>query len=189
MAGAWLRLMGHRFVSVVDGDLPMTEAGSGARHLESLPKADEISVDELAKAKDLVVVDLARSIDFRRAHIPGAVWGVRTRLRHLPQLVGAKDVVVTSPDGVVARLAVDEIKGLGARVRTLAGGTQAWISGGHGTEASRFNPDDDDCIDFYLRPFDRNHRVTEAMHEYLLWEVDLVKEIERDGTVHFGANR
>ena len=37
-----------------------------------------------------VVIDLARSIDFRDGHIPGALWGVRTRLDALaPQLAGA----------------------------------------------------------------------------------------------------
>ena len=59
------------------------------------------------------MIDLARSIDFREGHIPGALWGVRTRLAALqPQLAGAKHVVITSPDGMFARLAVGEVKAL-----------------------------------------------------------------------------
>ncbi len=46
---------------------------------------------------------------------------------------------------------------------------------------------DEDCIDFYLRPYDRNSGVEEAMNAYLSWEIDLVHEIRRDGTVHFGV--
>ena len=70
-----------------------------------------------------VVIDLARSIDFRDGHIPGALWGVRTRLAALaPQLAGAKHVVITSPDGVLARLAVDEVKALTERRGARAGG-------------------------------------------------------------------
>ena len=42
-------------------------------------------------------------------------------------------------------------------------------------------------IDFYLRPYDRNSGVEEAMQAYLSWEIDLVHEIERDGTVRFGV--
>jgi hypothetical protein len=48
-------------------------------------------------------------------------------------------------------------------------------------------PSDGECIDFYLRPYDRNSGVEEAMQAYLSWEIDLVHEIERDGTVKFGA--
>jgi hypothetical protein len=29
--------------------------------------------------------------------------------------------------------------------------------------------------------------VEEAMNAYLSWEIDLVNEIKRDGTVHFGV--
>ena len=42
----------------------------------------------LDSGEGTVVIDLARSIDFREGHIPGALWGVRTRLarsgRRLP---------------------------------------------------------------------------------------------------------
>ena len=56
-------------------------------------------------------------------------------------------------------------------------------------EADRSIPTDEDCADFYLRPYDRNSGIEEAMHAYLSWEVDLVHEIERDGTVRFGVLR
>ena len=36
-------------------------------------------------------------------------------------------------------------------------------------------------------PYDRNAGVEEAMQAYLSWEIDLVHEIERDGTVRFGV--
>jgi hypothetical protein len=50
----------------------------------------------------------------------------------------------------------------------------------------RTNPPDAACLDVYLRPYDRNEGVEEAMHAYLSWEIALVNEIERDGTVRFG---
>jgi 3-mercaptopyruvate sulfurtransferase SseA len=136
------------------------------------------------------VVDLARSIDFRDGHIPGAHWGVRTRLSSLsPQLAGARHVVITSSDGVQARLAVEEVKALapGAEVRVLEGGTDAWHAFGRPLVKDRTTPPDNACIDFYLRPYDRNSGIEEAMHAYLSWEIDLVNEIARDGTVVFGV--
>jgi rhodanese-related sulfurtransferase len=190
MAASWLRQMGHRSVFVVDGALPMTETESDATPGDVITAVEEISASALAVAKDCLVVDLARSIDFRENHIPGAVWAVRTRLDKLPELKSAKRVVLTSPDGILAKLAVAEVKALtSAPVLVLSGGTESWIRAAFATAADRFMPDDDECVDCYLRPFDRNHRVEEAMQDYLVWEVDLVKHIERDGTVRFGVER
>ena len=135
-----------------------------------------------------MILDLARSVAFRDGHIPGAIWGVRTRLGSLaPALAAAVEVVIVSPDGVAARLAVAEVAALtGATPRVLEGGTAAWHSFGRPLARDRTNPADVDCIDCYLRPYDRNSGIEEAMHAYLSWEIDLVHEILRDGTVHFG---
>jgi len=132
---------------------------------------------------------LARSIDFRAGHIPGAVWGVRTRLDTLRDELGsAKRVVLTSPEGILARLAVAELQGLtSAPVQVLEGGTAAWIAAGNTPVAGRNDPPDEACVDCYLRPCDRNSGVEAAMQAYLSWEIDLVREIERDGMVAFGA--
>ena len=69
----------------------------------------------------------------------------------------------------------------------LQGGTKAWEAAGHPLQRDRANPPDAACVDFYLRPYDRNSGIEEAMMAYLSWEIDLVHEIERDGTVQFGV--
>ncbi len=181
MAAAWLRLMGHRDVFVVEGPLD----GAGA---VPAPVAgpDAAIVAEVGGA---LVVDLARSIDFRAGHIPGAVWGVRTRLAGLrDRLAAAARVVITAPDERLARLAVPEVQALtSAPVQVLAGGTAGWIAAGGVPASDRADPADAACVDFYLRPYDRNSGVAEAMEAYLSWEIDLVREIGRDGTVVFGV--
>jgi rhodanese-related sulfurtransferase len=135
------------------------------------------------------VIDLARSIDFRDGHIPGALWGLRSRLNTLTEpLAAAKHVVITSPDGVLARLAIDEVKALTkGDVRVLDGGTHAWHAFGRPLVKDRTTPPDEACIDFYLRPYDRNSGVEEAMNAYLTWEIELVNEIKRDDTIAFGV--
>ena len=86
MAAGWLRQMGHRDVFVVEGGLEAVGATGNA----------PVAVPELASAVRLVdvtglvhlldsgagtlVLDLGRSVDFREGHIPGALWGVRSRL-------------------------------------------------------------------------------------------------------------
>jgi rhodanese-related sulfurtransferase len=195
MAAAWLRQMGHPDVFVVEGGLEAIKATGSA----------PVPVPELAAPVDLVevtglvhlldsgagtlVLDLGRSVDFRDGHIPGAIWGVRSRLAALEQqLSAARHVVITSPDGMLARLAVPEVKGLtGAEVHVLNGGTDAWHAFGRPLVKDRTTPPDAACIDFYLRPYDRNSGVEDAMNAYLSWEIDLVNEIKRDGTVVFGV--
>ena len=182
MAAAWLRLMGHKDVFVVEGALD---------GVEDVPRAESRPVEGISAGgvAGALVIDLARSIDFRAGHIPGAVWGVRTRLARLREALAAADrVVLTSPDGVLAAMAVAEACALTtAPVDVLAGGTAAWIAAGHGLDSDRTDPADEACVDFYLRPYDRNSGIEEAMHAYLSWEIDLVHEIERDGTVGFGV--
>jgi rhodanese-related sulfurtransferase len=195
MTAAWLRQMGHRDVFVVEGGLEAvrTTAPAVVPVPELAAPVDLIDVTAFVHLLDsgarTVVLDLARSIEFRDGHIPGAIWGVRGRLEPLrPQLSGAGHVVITSPDGMLARLAVPEVKALtSAQVHVLEGGTEAWHAFGRPLIKDRTTPPDEACIDFYLRPYDRNSGVEAAMQAYLSWEIDLVHQIERDGTVAFGV--
>jgi len=173
MSAAWLRLMGQWEVHVLDG----------VPQIAPLPPAEPalaptITVAELAATPDALVLDFARSIAFRDGHIPGAQWAVRTRLPPLP----ARPIVVTAPDPALAHLAALDIPG----ARVLEGGNAAWVASGRALEANRLVPADQDCIDFYLRPYDRNSGIEEAMREYLSWEIDLVHEVARDGDARFG---
>jgi rhodanese-related sulfurtransferase len=195
MSAAWLRQMGHRDVFVVEGGLEAvrTTAPAVVAVPELAAPVDLIDVAACVRLLDsgarTVVLDLARSIEFRDGHIPGAIWGVRGRLEPLrAQLSAAGHVVITSPDGMLARLAVPEVKALtAAAIHVLDGGTEAWHAFGRPLVKDRTTPPDDACIDFYLRPYDRNSGVEAAMHDYLSWEIDLVHQIERDGTVAFGV--
>ena len=182
MSAAWLRQMGHADVFVVE------DALAGLDDLAPPPAPSPRTIDP-AIIDGALVLDLARSIDFRAGHLPGATWAIRTRLdRHRDALAKAARVILTSPDGTLAGLALDEARALTqAPVDALPGGTAAWTAAGHTLESDRTVPPDDACADFYLRPYDRNSGIEEAMHAYLSWEIDLVHEIERDGTVAFGV--
>ena len=136
-----------------------------------------------------LVVDLARSLQFRAGHVPGAVWAIRSRLDAIAgALAAAALVVLTSPDGTLARLAVAEAEALTkGTVRVLEGGTAAWIAARLPLTKDRFDPPDAACIDVSLRAYDRNEGVAEAMQTYLSWEIALPDQLARDGTVRFGT--
>jgi rhodanese-related sulfurtransferase len=151
-----------------------------------------VAAEELAArlaAGSACVVDLARSVAFRAGHIPGAIWGVRTRLDQVAsRLPAGRLVAIAAPDPALAALAVEELRALvAAPVVVLEGGTQAWKAAGFPLAADRTEPPDEACVDAYLRPYERNHGVEAAMQAYLSWEVELVEQIARDGDARFGA--
>jgi len=190
MSAAWLRQMGHTDVFVLEGGLAGALVTAGAPVGVAVPR---IGVPDLARLLDAgdstQVVDLARSIDFRDGHIPGAAWAVRTRMQRVAaKLAGAKHVVLTCPDGALAALSLAEAQALThGEVRVLDGGNAAWKAAGRPLTRDKTDPADEDCIDFYLRAYDRNSGVEEAMKAYLTWEIGLVDDIVRDGTVNFGV--
>jgi rhodanese-related sulfurtransferase len=193
MTGAWLRQLGRWEVYVLEGGLggALTTAATAPdwASLAAEAAATPITAADLARAQDAVILQLSRSLDFREAHIPGALWAVRTRLaRHAGRLRAARLVVLAAPEEAYARMAVDEARRLApdAAIRVLAGGLAAWTAAGQRFAADRRNPQDADCIDAYLRPYDRNDGVEDAMREYLSWEIDLVNDIRRDGDARFG---
>ncbi len=196
MTGGWLRQLGGWQVYVLEdaAGLRFSEGAGSA----DCPEAVAVQVDTVDPARlaamlgdgGVQVVQLGRSIDFRDAHIPGALWGVRTRLGALKDRLAAdRPVVVAAADEEIGRLAVPELRAVlpNVPVRVLGGGMAAWRRAGLPTRADKTNPPDADCIDFYLRPYDRNTGIEEAMREYLSWEIDLVHEVERDGDARFGA--
>lgn len=194
MAGGWLRQLGGWDVVVLaDGLEGRLEEGSWK---PDCPEAAAVRVPHVTPAELAVlaaegavqVIDLARSIDFRDGHIPGSIWGIRTRLDRLAgRLTGDRQIVVAAPEEAQARLAAQELLGFArAPVKVLSGGTAAWKAAGFPLAADRRDPPDADCADFYLRPYDRNEGVEAAMKEYLSWEIDLVHEVEKDGDAPFG---
>jgi rhodanese-related sulfurtransferase len=192
MTGHWLRQMGWPEIYVLDGGLAGRKLVTGS---ESAPipglaaaKTPTISPAELKARLDrgaAVVVDLARSLGYEAGHIPGAWFAVRARLDDsLKNVPKAAMLVLTSPDGVLARLAAAEIEPNGyAEIRVLDGGTEAWRAAGYGLAGGREAMADtpNDC---WRRPYDP-YAGEGARQRYLDWETGLVGQIEREGDVGF----
>lgn len=190
MTGAWLAEMGHDDVFVVENALSEADhTGPDAVGVPELAAEVPLAAPDAVDAAGSVVVDVSRSLEYREGHIPGALWGVRSRLDRLRgRLEGASRVVVTSPDGTLARLAVPELAALaGCEVQALRGGNAAWRAAGRLLAADRGAPPDAECVDVCLRPYDRNEGVEAAMRAYLAWETDLPRLVAHDGTVRFGV--
>jgi rhodanese-related sulfurtransferase len=200
MTASWLLQMGWRETYVLRDELG-GELERGPERLEVLGLDEratgDAAIGPAALARTLEndgvrILDFTDSRTFRDGHIAGAWWLSRARLQEdLPQIPPAPAYVLTSPDGILARLALPEVRGLvDAPVHVLAGGTEAWRAAGlpleTGAERMAGNPDDV----VYLRPYDRPpEQAAAAMREYLAWETTLLSQLERDGTLSFPSYR
>jgi rhodanese-related sulfurtransferase len=193
MTASWLVQMGLDDLFVLQGGLMGGALERGPYRAEVLgldaAAADAITPAELSSALErgeALVVDLATSLQYRAGHVPGAWFAIRSRLADsLARLPSAPTIVLTSDDGVLARLAAPELQALiDAKVRVLEGGTVAWRAAGlplaHGLENLA-----DECDDVFWRPYDRDQGAEQAMSDYLAWEHGLIEQIERDGTLRF----
>ena len=192
MTGSWLAQMGWPEIYVLQGGL----AGRGLVRGIAAPVIPEleratVAVVSPAELKALIdrgeatVVDLAPSIAYEAGHIPGAWFAVRARLPDSLEKVPKRPVLVlTSPDSALARLAATELGDCGfTSLRVLDGGTPAWRAAGlplaTGREAMADTPND--C---WRRPYDP-YAAPDARERYLKWEIELVRQIEREGDIGF----
>ena len=195
MTALWLLRMGWRDVRVlapgaVDDDLETGPEPARVPGLTPARRAFEIDVMRVAgmlPGRDMVLVDFAGSRRHRAGHIPGALWGLRSRMARLAsRLPEAPMAVLTSPDSLVAHLAAPELgKTLRCPVRVLRGGTDAWKAAGFPLETGAAgmldDPDDDHPAPYDLPPA----RAHAAMRAYLEWEAGLPARIARDSAARF----
>jgi rhodanese-related sulfurtransferase len=187
MTASWLRQMGWKEVYVLAE--AGTETGMPASPIIGAePPAARIAchdLNALLARNAASVIDLSLSPSYRRGHIPGAWFAIRTRLAQaLPKISLRDQLVLTSEDGILASLAIAEAAALTDRpVLYLVGGNTAWQASGlpFSTEANMA----DDALDVWLKPYQRAGDTKDAMSEYLSWEIDLIERIARDGTCHF----
>jgi rhodanese-related sulfurtransferase len=188
MTASWLKQMGMRDVVVLVERGTETEPPAFAILGTLAPTAKAIDSTALAALLDrgeATVIDLAPSPQYRKGHIPGAWFAIRSRLNEALTKISVRGtLVLTSEDGVLASLAVADTVALTTReVRYLAGGTAGWQSAGR--PLSQELRMADEPIDAWLKPYERAGDTRGAMNEYLSWEIDLIERIARDGTCRF----
>ncbi len=184
MTASWLKQMGWHDVFV----LPEAgnETGAPKTILLGTSSPDRAVTFSVALATDNVsIIDLSPSPVYRRGHIPGAWFAIRSRLdRALKKIAPSGDVILTSEDGVLASLAVAEAQALTERpVHWLKGGNAAWAAAGFPLSSAEKMADEP--LDVWLKPYERPNDNEAAMNAYLSWEVDLLERIKKDGTTHF----
>ncbi|MEM7093330.1 MAG: rhodanese-like domain-containing protein [Actinomycetota bacterium] len=194
MTASWLQQLGWSDAVVLDGGVQAHDLATGPTPRVRVPSAPTITVAALAErlAADgpPTILDLGTSLKYRqKGHLPGAWWGVRSRLDEARAAMGdVAELVLTSSDGQLAKLAVDEAAALwpDATVVALAGGTKSWRHADQEMAPPTFARPTTTADDVWYKPYDHEDGVPEQhMQDYLTWEVALVDQIERDPTVDF----
>ena len=192
MTASWLKQMGWRDVFVLPqaGQESDKETGQPADHVLGEPPLDAAAHFSAAlEIDDVTVIDLSRSPNYRRGHVPGAWFAIRSRLeRAFANIPLHGTIMLTSEDGMLAGLAVVEARALTTRpVHWLKGGTVAWAAAGFPLSTAVKMADEP--VDVWLKPYEQSGDSEAAMNDYLAWEVDLLARIKRDGTCRFMATR
>ena len=187
MTAAWLRQLGHDACLMTwDGDAKATLAS--AKRAPGVPRVDvatmavaEITADALAAriaSGSVRVLDVRASAEYRRGHVPGAVWSIRPRIGSAIGDAG-KSVVLVADDANVAALAALDVREAGvADVLVLAGGMAAWQVAGQKLDVSPTVPPDGERIDFIFHTLGRNEGNLDAARAYLKWEIDLTEQLD-----------
>jgi rhodanese-related sulfurtransferase len=186
MVASWLRQLGCD-ACVLEGGVRSGLKSAPPPNVV-LPALAAVSAQELERmfgAAECAVLDLGASMNFRKAHIPGSRWSIRSRLRQAMR-DAERAVVLIADDPGVARLAATDLVDAGAKdVRLLEGGLAAWTRAGNATVSSPADPPDADCIDHLFFVHDRHAGNREAMRQYLAWETGLVAQLDKEEKASF----
>jgi rhodanese-related sulfurtransferase len=185
MAASWLGQLGCDAFVLEDGVRARLKGPVAAEPV--LPRLPAISPVELKRALEAgtcIALDLGPSMGFRKAHIPGSRWSIRSRLANVVR--EAKTIVLVAADGALARLAATELFESGVRdMKLLDGGMAAWTRAGLPTEATPADPPDAECIDYLFFVHDRHGGNREAMRQYLAWETGLIAQLDEQERATF----
>ena len=188
--GAWLAQLGHD-VSVFSPDegATLVTGAEPVRVLQTRAPAAVLSPRQAAALLDAgkaVVFDVDRRAAYERRHVANARFSVPDRLEtFVAELPADQAVLLTSPDGVLARIVAAELAArTGRDVSAIAGGTAAWASAGLpvGTGGANVLTGEDD---YWFSPYHHADLAQRdaGFREYLSWELGLVAQLEREGDI------
>lgn len=190
-AAAWLAQLGGHEVHVYTPDEPVTLV-TGPEPVRILPtegraqRVSPLQAKALLDTGKAVVFDVDRRAAYERRQIAGAQFCVPDRLSAFVSALAAdQTVLITSPDGLLARLVAAQLmQANGCDVRAIAGGTAAWAAAGlplASGDAGVLTGDDDQWYSPYAH---KDLAARDAgFRAYLSWELGLVAQLEREGEV------
>lgn len=181
IVASWLRQLGHEAYVLADGvnsglALPVVEA---AAH-EALPVITAQALSDALKDNAVALIDLRPSMAYRKGHIAGSRWSIRSLLAS--EMAGEqRPLVLLADDPQLAAFAALELPDVQrAQIRLLSGALDAWRAAGFAVQEDANTPPDHQCIDFLFFTHDRHSGNKDAARQYLAWEIGLLAQMSED---------
>jgi rhodanese-related sulfurtransferase len=151
-----------------------------------LSRIDTAELNVLLQANKVTVIDVADSLSYKRGHIPGAWFAIRSRLEEsLKALQPSSGFVVTGDDSAMVALTARDLAMISGRpVSILEGGNAAWrkanlpLTPGFDNLATTTD-------DIFRQPFlwgqfePMSPEFKQAATAYFDWELQLPEQLER----------
>jgi cystathionine beta-lyase len=181
IVASWLRQLGHEVYVLEDGvssGLVLPE-GDVIVH-EALPSITAQALADALKDEAVALIDLRPSMAYRKGHIAGSRWSIRSVLAQ--HVAGEqRPVVLLADEAQIAAFATQELpEAQCAQVRLLDGGFDAWRAAGFAVQENPDSPSNDQCIDFLFFTHDRHTGNKDAARQYLAWEIGLLAQMNDD---------
>ena len=133
--------------------------------------------------RTLYLFDVRSPEEYEAGHLPGSRCAPGGQLVQetdaFAPVLGSR-VVLVDDDGVRATMTASWLEQMGGREVAVL--ENALESGELERGRPEVLPEPDDR---WLKPYERDEGVEQAMRDYLAWELGLVEQIERDGTAHW----
>jgi rhodanese-related sulfurtransferase len=177
-------------VALETGEHAVVVPGVSAVKLPRIPPA---KLYDMLQARKAVVLDVADSLAYKKGHIPGAWFAIRSQLAEAIKVIPNSDsFVVTGDDPDLMALTARDLAKIsgGKAVSILAGGNAAWRKANLPVKAGFENlasPPDD----IFRQPFLWGHfepmspEFKQAALDYFKWELQLPEQLERAGETKF----
>jgi rhodanese-related sulfurtransferase len=185
VVASWLKQLGCEAYVLEGGTAaPVSVPRARSRELMALPSVNAPELKRILLKGGSTVIDVGSSMRFRKAHIAGSQWSIRSRIADTA--CSSQTVVLVADEDDVARVAAIDLFEAGVKdVKLLEGGLEAWTAAGYTTEASEDVPPDSECIDYLFFVHDRHAGNHAAMRQYLAWETGLIVQLEKDDRTLF----
>lgn len=174
---------------------PLSETGRDEAGRSAARVAERFGVRYLERAafeawrrerdeRTLYVFDVRSPEEYEAGHLPGsrcAPGGQLVQETDVYAPVLGSRVVLVDDDGVRATMTASWLNQMGGREVAVLENALETDELERGAPETVAEPDDDR----WLKPYERDEGVEQAMRDYLVWELGLVEQVARDGTAHW----
>lgn len=178
IVASWLRQLGHQ-ADVLEGGTSsgLVLPGLEVAATEALPLITPQALADALKDDAVALIDLRPSMSYRKGHIAGSRWSIRSLLA--AEFAGEqRPVVLLADDPALAAFAALELpEHQRKQTRRLDGD---WRAAGLALDEEGNTPPDEQCIDFLFFTHDRHSGNKDAARQYLAWEIGLLAQMSEE---------